>query len=81
MTKERLQEPFNGFDSIDERMKRVPNDLNDADVRTEYIQNHMAWFLKNHPDAIEEFLQEVKTKYSSKISDYEQITLFAANNK
>lgn len=81
MTKERLQEPFNGFDSIDERMKRVPNDLNDADVRTEYIQNHMAWFLKNHPDAIEEFLQEVKTKYSSKITDYEQITLFAANNK
>lgn len=77
MTKERLQEPFDGFDSIDERMKRVPNDLNDAEIRIEYVQNHMEWFLKNHPDAIEEFLQEVKVKYSSKITEQEQITLFA----
>lgn len=76
MTKERLQEPFKGFDSIDERMKRVPNDLNDAEIRTEYIQNHIEWFLKNHPDAIEDFLQEVKAKYSSKITEQEQITLF-----
>jgi len=31
MTKQRLQEPFSGFDSIDERVKRIPNDLNDPD--------------------------------------------------
>lgn len=63
MTKERLLEPFAGFDSIDERMKRVPNDLNDSKIRTEYIQNHIEWFLKNHPDAIAEFLKEVQEKY------------------
>lgn len=27
MSKERLEEKFLGFDSIDERMKRVPNDF------------------------------------------------------
>lgn len=63
MTKERLSEPFTGFDSIDVRMKRVPNDLNDPQIRTEYIQKHIEWFLKNHPDAVEEFMNEVKTKY------------------
>ena len=66
MTEERLNEPFTGFDSIDERMKRVPNDLNDAQIRTEYIQNHIEWFLKNHPDAVAEFMDEVKTKYKKK---------------
>lgn len=28
MSKRRLSEPFGGFDSFDERMKRVPNNLN-----------------------------------------------------
>lgn len=65
-TKERLESPFEGFDSVDERMLRVPNDLNDATIRTEYIQNHINWFLKNHPDRIETFLEDVRAKYSSK---------------
>ena len=42
LVKERLNEPFNGFDSIDERMKRIPNDLNDVDYRNEYIKNHVS---------------------------------------
>lgn len=75
MTEERLNEPFTGFDSIDERMKRVPNDLNDAQIRTEYIQNHIEWFLKNHPDAVAEFMDEVKTKYKEKINE-EQLSMF-----
>ena len=62
-TKERLNEKFEGFDSIDERMLRVPNDLNDAEIREEYIENHINWFLKNHPDRIESFLEDVKSKY------------------
>lgn len=62
-TKERLNEKFEGFDSIDERMLRIPNDLNDADIREEYITNHINWFLKNHPDRIETFLEDVKSKY------------------
>ena len=75
MTEERLNEPFTGFDSIDERMKRVPNDLNDAQIRTEYIQNHIEWFLKNHPDAVAEFIDEVKAKYKKKINE-EQLSMF-----
>ncbi|MCR5663075.1 MAG: site-specific DNA-methyltransferase [bacterium] len=65
MTKERLAQNFTGFDSIDERMKRVPNDLNDAVYREEYIKNHINWFLRNHPDAVDEFMQEVRTKYKT----------------
>lgn len=61
--KERLSEKFEGFDSIDERMLRVPNDFNDTKIREEYIDNHINWFLKNHPDRIESFLEDVKAKY------------------
>ena len=73
-TKERLACPFEGFDSIDERMLRVPNDLNDTKIRNEYIQNHVKWFLKNHPNRINSFLDDVKAKYSKK-SNGEQIKL------
>ena len=76
MTKERLAEKFIGFDSIDERMKRVPNDLNDAQIREEYIRNHIEWFLKNHPDAVEEFMQEVLTKYGMKMIESKQTGIF-----
>ena len=62
-TKERLNEKFEGFDSIDERMLRIPNDLNDTEIREEYIANHINWFLKNHPDRIDTFLEDVKSKY------------------
>lgn len=64
--KERLTEKFEGFDSIDERMLRVPNDLNDAKIREDYIKNHINWFLKNHPDRIEAFYEDVEQKYSNK---------------
>ncbi|KXI17186.1 MULTISPECIES: DNA-methyltransferase [Bacillati] len=75
MCEERLKEPFHGFDSIDERMKRVPNDLNDPQIRLEYIKNHIKWFLKNHPDAIEEFIENVKVKYYSKLVETNQLDL------
>ena len=75
MTEERLAEQFVGFDSIDERMKRVPNDLNDAHIREEYIRNHIEWFLKNHPDAVEDFMQEVREKYGTKMIESGQIGL------
>ena len=76
MTRERLAEEFKGFDSIDERMKRVPNDLNDAAIREEYIRNHVEWFLKNHPDAVGEFMQEVRQKYEVKMKESNQMALF-----
>ena len=76
MAKERLSEKFVGFDSIDERMMRIPNDLNEPNIRKEYIQNHVEWFLKNHPDSIEEFMHEVHEKYKTKIKESEQMSLF-----
>lgn len=66
MTKKRLSEKFTGFDSIDPRMERVPNDLNDSKIREEYLQNHLEWFLKNHNGAKEVFWEAVEKKYGTK---------------
>ena len=74
MTKKRLSEPFTGFDSIDPRMERIPNDLNDDCMRLEYIENHIDWFLKNHNGATELFLKKVEAKYGSKIKRLKTIT-------
>lgn len=71
MTIERLSQPFTGFDSIDARMERVPNDLNDDNVRREYIDNHIKWFLNNHPDRTEAFLEAVNKKYSKRMARLE----------
>lgn len=75
MTKKRLEAPFSGFDSIDERMFRVPNDLNDRSIRIEYIQNHIIWFLSNHKDAIEKFKEDVFAKYLCKMDIEEQMII------
>ncbi|WP_341492453.1 site-specific DNA-methyltransferase [Mesomycoplasma ovipneumoniae] len=69
MCKERLEEDFTGFDSGDERIKRVPNDLNDSSIRKEYIENHKKWFLKNHQNLIKKFEDEVNKKYFHKRDD------------
>jgi site-specific DNA-methyltransferase (adenine-specific) len=66
LVENRLNQQFYGFDSIDERMTRVPNDLNDEVMRKGYITNHINWFLKNHPDTVEKFLASVNEKYSRK---------------
>lgn len=68
MTEERLKMPFTGFDSIDPRMERVPNDLNDPAIREEYLLNHVEWFLKNHNGAKDIFYKEVEAKYGQKIA-------------
>lgn len=68
LTEKRLAEPFTGFDSVDPRMERVPNDLRMRDIRQEYLKNHIKWFLKNHENAIEVFRKEVKEKYGDEIS-------------
>jgi len=66
--KDRLAKPFDGFDSIDPRMERIPNDLTDEKVRGEYLKNHVKWFLKNHENALDDFNNEVKKKYGGKNS-------------
>lgn len=63
MTKVRLSEPFKGFDSVDPRMERVPNDLRNPEIRDEYLANHINWFLKNHENAVDVFIKAVKDKY------------------
>ena len=65
MTKTRLNEPFNGFDSVDTRMKRVPNDLRNPEIRRKYLEDYIHWFLRNHDGAIEEFEKIVEEKYGS----------------
>ncbi|MFW7403720.1 DNA-methyltransferase [Vagococcus fluvialis] len=82
----RLNMPFTGFDSIDRRMERVPNDLNDREIRMEYVSNHVIWFLKNHEGSIKEFIKEVKIKYNKKIDQEEleylnNFLLIEAENK
>lgn len=63
MSKSRLSQIFTGFDSIDERMYRVPNDLNNEQYRETYIKNHIKWFLNNHQNMIDQFLIDVNKKY------------------
>jgi len=60
---ERLDKPFDGFDSIDARMERVPGDMNDRTVRQEYLQNHVLWFLRNHSGSVVNFAKTVKQMY------------------
>lgn len=68
MTKGRLSKPFHGFDSVDKRMKRIPNDLRKVEVRDAYLSNHVNWFLKNHENEIDEFASAVKEKYDIKLN-------------
>jgi len=77
MTQQRLLKPFSGFDSIDERVTRIPNDLNDNKFRDEYVFNHINWFLKNHPDTVEDFVKRVRVKYPQKSDqpDFENLEL------
>lgn len=63
MAQDRLNRPFSGFDSIDDRMKRVPLDLRDIAIRRDYVENHKKWFLKNHEGDIAEFESEVNRIY------------------
>ncbi|WP_423908012.1 DNA-methyltransferase [Candidatus Spongiihabitans sp.] len=80
MTNTRLNEPFNGFDSIDPRMERLPNDLREQEIRDEYLKNHVQWFLRNHENALEVFKKSVNDKYGvilkEKSSDSQQAELF-----
>jgi len=63
LTEQRLSKPFEGFDSVDPRMERIPNDLRDKHMRSEYLRNHRKWFLVNHKDALTRFEDSVREKY------------------
>ncbi len=65
MIQTRLSSPFNGFDSIDPRMERVPMDLRQESVRNEYLDKHKQWFLTNHQNAEVQFESIVTQKYGN----------------
>jgi site-specific DNA-methyltransferase (adenine-specific) len=77
MTKERLAQPFAGFDSIDPRMERVPLDLKD-EIRPEYLRNHKKWFLNRHQNSIDTFRRVVKEMYNE---DPDQLPISLASEK
>ena len=70
MTNERLSKEFTGFDSIDERMERVPLDLRNDQIREEYLENHIKWFLQNHNGSVDKFKESVEKIYGAKIRMY-----------
>ena len=63
MIRNRLAKPFTGFDSVDPRMERVPNDLRKPEIRDEYLENHVRWFLANHENALDAFKRAVEEQY------------------
>ncbi len=82
MTKERLGTKFSGFDSVDPRMKRIPNDLRNPDIRNEYLKNHRLWFLSHHENALDAFEETVESKYGSQENCIpKQLTLFGNRNE
>ncbi len=85
ITEERLNKPFTGFDSIDERMERVPLDLRDDKIREEYLENHVTWFLQHHNGSVEKFRESVHEMYGSKIKAFKkkshQTLLFDIKNQ
>ena len=62
MIKERLNNEFTGFDSIDPRMERVPLDLNKKKIREKYLENHKKWFL-NRQFSFQNFEKSVQKLY------------------
>jgi DNA modification methylase len=63
LARQRLEQPFTGFDSIDPRMARVPRDLREEQLRRAYLTDHQQWFLKNHPDSFESFKNSIQRLY------------------
>ena len=67
-TKLRLNDEFNGFDSYDKRLLRIP--INLGDNMDEYLLNHYEWFIKDKPIVKDEFLKNVKSMIGH--DEYEQ---------
>ena len=73
MTLERLSKPFKGFDSVDERVERVPLDLRNDAVREQYLSNHIKWFLNHHNGSVDKFKESVEKMYGDKMEKVHQI--------
>lgn len=69
LTKKRLKEHFEEFDSIDERLYRLPNDLRNETIRNKYLKMHVKHFLKNHKSYVSRFYEELRKKYGQESFD------------
>lgn len=67
----RLNSDFKNFDSIDERLERVPKDLNDREVRMGYVKDHIGWFINHQPNSVDKFINNVIKTYGTKIDEVE----------
>jgi len=77
MTKDRLSFSFQGFDSLDPRMERVPLDLRRPEKRQEYLGNHKKWFLRHHENEMKKFEESVQELYGAEVSSpARQLRLF-----
>ena len=65
MAQVRLNSGFEGFDSVDPRMERVPMDLRKPEIREQYLKKHKKWFLEHHENAINQFQTSVEICYGS----------------
>jgi len=77
MIKNRLASSFQGFDSLDPRIERVPLDLRRPEKRQEYLGKHKKWFLHHHDSAMKKFEESVQELYGAEgPSPTEQLSLF-----
>lgn len=71
-TRKRLNETSLGFDSIDKRMFRAPNDLNNRKIRDWYFHKHINWFFINYTNTdVQKFIRNFLKKYNRKLTDTE----------
>ena len=75
MIQGRLSKSFTGFDSVDPRMERVPQDLRNPEIRSTYLENHKKWFLRNHQNALADFEDTVAKQYPTHESSCAQFHL------
>jgi len=69
MIRKRLKSDFTGFDTIDPRMERVPMDLRQESLRTDYLRNHQQWFLANHQNSLKNFQLTVSECYGDDLKE------------
>lgn len=81
LTHIRLKEPFNGFDSMDAKNKRIPLDLRDEVIRKEYFENHIKWFYRYHQNDLNYFKEEVFKIYKEQIEITEDKKIIYRNKK
>lgn len=66
LAKNELAKDYKFFNSYFKELLRIPNNLSNPELRTEYFHNHRKWFLeKYHSNLIPVFEDEIKTKYGT----------------